>query len=263
MARWAEGIEQACIADGSGALASPAGTGLLAGTGQLGRAQERLAVGGAGGRCHTRLQRLLYNYRWDADLVRDDMKSYVVEHLAADAVLDETGFLKKGDKSVGVQPSGTAGRIENCQIGVFLAYASAGAEPCWTGNVPAPGVGRTTGSPRRHPGVPESVGFRTKPQLGPANAEAGAGQDPGWVAGDAPMQRTASCGWLEREGFPTCWPNWWKLWVLTDQGLVILTGSSQRVGLDPAAGEGPGRRRGSGLEPGTTGCARRKHAQLV
>ena len=76
------------------------------------------------------MQRLLYNYRWDADLVRDDMKSYVVEHLgAADGVLvvDETGFLKKGSKSVGVQRqySGTAGRIENCQIGVFLAYAGA------------------------------------------------------------------------------------------------------------------------------------------
>ena len=57
------------------------------------------------------------------------MKSYVVEHLAdADAVLaeDETGFLKKGDKSVGVQRQyiGTACRIENCQVGLFLAYAS-------------------------------------------------------------------------------------------------------------------------------------------
>ena len=76
------------------------------------------------------VQRLLSQYRWDADLVRDDLKSYVVEHLAdADAVLvvDETGFLKKGDKSVGVQRqySGTAGRIENCQVGVFLAYAGA------------------------------------------------------------------------------------------------------------------------------------------
>ena len=72
----------------------------------------------------------MYNYQWDADLVRDDLKSYVAEHLAdAGAVLavDETGFLKKGDKSVGVQRqcSGTAGRIENCQIGVFLSYASA------------------------------------------------------------------------------------------------------------------------------------------
>ena len=72
----------------------------------------------------------MYNYQWDADLVRDDLKSYVIEHLAdADAVLvvDDTGFLKKGDKSVGVQRqySGTAGLIENRQVGVFLAYASA------------------------------------------------------------------------------------------------------------------------------------------
>ena len=75
------------------------------------------------------VQRLLSTYVWDADLVRDDLARYVVEHLAdADGVLvvDETGFLKKGNKSVGVQRqySGTAGRIENCQIGVFLAYAS-------------------------------------------------------------------------------------------------------------------------------------------
>ena len=67
------------------------------------------------------VQRLLSTYVWDADLVRDDLRGYVVEHLAdADGVLvvDETGFLKKGDKSVGVQRqySGTAGRIENCQI---------------------------------------------------------------------------------------------------------------------------------------------------
>ena len=75
------------------------------------------------------VQRLLSTYRWDADLVRDDLRAYVVEHLGeTDGVLvvDETGFLKKGAKSVGVQRqySGTAGRIENCQIGVFLTYAS-------------------------------------------------------------------------------------------------------------------------------------------
>ena len=76
------------------------------------------------------VQRLLYNDRWDADQVRDDLRDYMMEHLG-DAggvvVVDETGFLKKGEKSAGVQRqySGTAGRIENCQIGVFLAYASA------------------------------------------------------------------------------------------------------------------------------------------
>ena len=94
------------------------------------------------------VQRLLYNYRWDADLVRDDLKSYVIEHLADAAavlVVDETGFLKKGDKSVGVQRqySGTAGWIENCQIGVFLAYSSAKGR---TLVVPAPGMGGGLGA---------------------------------------------------------------------------------------------------------------------
>ena len=77
------------------------------------------------------VQRLLYNYWWDADLVRDDLRYYVVDHLGdADGVLvvDEKGFLKKGDHSAGVQRqySGTAARIENCQVGVFLGYAGAG-----------------------------------------------------------------------------------------------------------------------------------------
>ena len=74
------------------------------------------------------VQRLLSGYIWDADLVRDDLRSYVVQHLADSEgvlVVDETGFLKKGDQSVGVQRqySGTEVRIENCQIGVFLSYA--------------------------------------------------------------------------------------------------------------------------------------------
>jgi SRSO17 transposase len=75
------------------------------------------------------VQDFLSRMRWDADAVRDDLRAYVVEHLGdpdAVLVLDESGFLKKGDKSAGVQRqySGTAGRIENCQVGVFLGYAS-------------------------------------------------------------------------------------------------------------------------------------------
>src|ERR687883_600695 len=75
------------------------------------------------------VQDFLSRMRWDADAVRDDLRAYVIEHLGepdAVLVLDETGFLKKGDKSAGVQRqySGTAGRIENCRIGVFLSYAS-------------------------------------------------------------------------------------------------------------------------------------------
>ena len=76
------------------------------------------------------MQRLVASAAWDVDGVRDDLRAYVVHALGAkDSVLivDETGFLKKGTKSAGVQRqySGTAGRIENCQIGVFLAYATA------------------------------------------------------------------------------------------------------------------------------------------
>ena len=79
----------------------------------------------AGDRTPDGVQDFLARMRWDADLVRDDLRAYVVQHLGdeqAVLVLDETGFLKKGVKSAGVhrQYSGTAGRIENCQIGVFL-----------------------------------------------------------------------------------------------------------------------------------------------
>jgi SRSO17 transposase len=75
------------------------------------------------------MQRLLATSCWDADRVRDEVRSYVLVHLADPLLVlavDETGFLKKGRASVGVQRqySGTAGRIENCQLGVFLAYAS-------------------------------------------------------------------------------------------------------------------------------------------
>jgi len=77
----------------------------------------------------TGMQRLLNTAHWDADQVRDDLQAYVLTHLAdAQAVLvvDETGFIKKGTKSAGVaaQYSGTVGKIANCQIGVFLAYAT-------------------------------------------------------------------------------------------------------------------------------------------
>ena len=116
------------------------------------------------------VQRLLTTARWDADAVRDDLRAYVVEHLGdPDGVLvvDETGFLKKGDKSAGVQRqySGTAGRIENCQVGVFLAYASATGRALLDRELylPKEWDRRRRGAPRR--ACPPSVGFATKPQL--------------------------------------------------------------------------------------------------
>jgi len=76
------------------------------------------------------VQRLLNSAEWDADEVRDDLREYVLEHLGDEEtgvlIVDETPFLKKGEKSVGVarQYTGTAGETVNCQVGVFLAYSS-------------------------------------------------------------------------------------------------------------------------------------------
>src|SRR5919206_857776 len=114
------------------------------------------------------MQDFLARMRWDADGVRDDLRAYVVEHLgAADAVLDETGFLKKGSKSCGVQRqySGTAGRIENCQIGVFLAYASARGQALIDRALYLPESWAGDLARRRAAGVPEDAVFATKPQL--------------------------------------------------------------------------------------------------
>jgi SRSO17 transposase len=84
----------------------------------------------AGEACPDGMQRLLRRACWDAHAVRDDLRDYVVEHLGDPGgvlIVDDTGFLKKGTKSAGVQRqySGTAGRTENCQIGTFVAYVSA------------------------------------------------------------------------------------------------------------------------------------------
>src|SRR3954447_14209100 len=74
------------------------------------------------------MQRLLRTADWNADAVRDRLRAYVVERLGEGGVLivDETGFIKKGSRSAGVgrQYTGTTGKIDNCQIGVFLAYAT-------------------------------------------------------------------------------------------------------------------------------------------
>jgi SRSO17 transposase len=116
------------------------------------------------------VQRLLNAARWEADHVRDDLRRYVVEYLgdpSAVLVLDETGFLKKGDKSVGVQRqySGTAGRVENCQIGVFLAYASPRGRTFLDRELYLPQEWCHDTPRRREAGVPDAVPFATKPQL--------------------------------------------------------------------------------------------------
>ena len=174
------------------------------------------------------VQRLLYNYRWDADLVRDDLKNYVIGHLAdADAVLvvDETGFLKKGNKSIGVQRqySGTAGRIENSQIGVFLAYASAKGRTLLDRELYLPQVWVEDWERRREAGVPEDAVFRTKPRLAQLMLERAveSGVPFGWVAGDEVYGNDRNLRlWLERQGVPhvLAIKRSEKLWALTDKG---------------------------------------------
>ena len=113
------------------------------------------------------VQRLLGTYRWDAEEIRDDLQSYVVEHLGdPDAVLvvDETGFLKQGTKSAGVQSqySGTAGKVENCQIGVFLAYGSLRGNAFLDRELYLPQVWAEDWERSREAGVAEEGGFHTK-----------------------------------------------------------------------------------------------------
>lgn len=138
------------------------------------------------------VQRLFNAARWDPDQVRDDLREYVVEHLGdAQAVLvvDETGFLKKGTKSVGVQRqySGTAGRIENCQIGVFLAYTSSKGRTFVDRELYLPREWVADAERRTAAGVPETIEFATKPQLARRMLERALDAEvpAAWVTGDA------------------------------------------------------------------------------
>lgn len=137
------------------------------------------------------VQHLLGRAVWDADGVRDELRADVVEHLGEPEgvlVLDETGFLKKGTKSVGVkrQYSGTAGRIENCQIGVFLAYASDQGHAFLDRELYLPQEWAEDAARRCEAGVPTEVCFQTKPQLARRMLARAldAGVPAGWVTAD-------------------------------------------------------------------------------
>src|SRR6201995_2659762 len=137
------------------------------------------------------MQRLLNRATWDADGVRDDVRSYVAGHLgSADGVLvaDETGFLKKGARSAGVarQDSGTAGRIDNCQIGVFLAYASTKGHALIDRALYLPEAWCADAARRDEVAIPEDVDFATKPVLARQMIERtlDAGVPCAWVLGD-------------------------------------------------------------------------------
>jgi len=156
------------------------------------------------------VQRLLRTARWDAEAVRDDLRAYVVEHLGDEGavlVIDETGFLKKGTKSVGVarQYSGTAGRIENCQIGVFLAYASPRGRAFLDRALYLPKDWAKDLGRREEAGIPDAVAFATKGKLAQAMlARAFAAAVPAaWVTGDEVYGNDGNLRrWLEGEQRP-------------------------------------------------------------
>ena len=151
-----------------------------------------------------------------------------MEHLGnsgAVLVVDETGFLKKGDKSAGVQRqySGTAGRIENSQVGVFLAYASDQGRTLLDRELYLPQVWTEDRERRREAGVPEDVSFRTKPQLAQLMLERAlkSGVPFGWVAGDEVYGNDRNLRlWLEREGLShvVAIKRSERLWALTGKG---------------------------------------------
>lgn len=137
------------------------------------------------------MQHLLDRAKWDCDGVRDVLRAYAVETLAAPnavLVVDETGFLKKGTQSVGVQRqySGTAGRIENCQVGVFLSYASSRGHTLLDRELYAPKSWTDDQERCREAHMPASVTFATKPELAAQMLwrTLDAGVPVAWVTGD-------------------------------------------------------------------------------
>jgi len=150
-------------------------------------------------------QHLLGRADWQPDALRDRLRSYVLDYLAdpdAVGVIDETGFLKKGRHSAGVarQYSGTAGRIENCQIGVFLAYASCHGHSLLDRELYLPQEWTDDRERCRRAGIPDQREFVTKPALARQMLERAfdAGVVLAWVSGDSVYGDTRSLrSWLE------------------------------------------------------------------
>jgi len=152
------------------------------------------------------LQQFIYRGAFSADELRDAGRSYIVEHLGDEdgiLVTDETGFLKKGDMSCGVsrQYSGTAGKVENCQVGVFLTYASDKGHCAIDRRLYMPEEWTNDSERMKKAGVPEDVDFRTKPQLALRMIKAATeeGVPYRWVTGDTVYgDNRVIREWLER-----------------------------------------------------------------
>ena len=175
------------------------------------------------------MQRLLNLYRWDSGQVRDDLRGYVADTLGEpDGVLivDDTGFIKKGVCSAGVQRqyTGTSGKIDNCQLGVFLAYASRRGRALCDRELYVPKGWLADRERCEAAGIGQEVCFATKPALALRMIQRAhaAGVAFGWVSGDEAFgQDPGLRAWLEAEGV----------------SYVLAVGSSHRL----PAGSGPAR----------------------
>lgn len=177
------------------------------------------------------LQQFLYRAKWNPDDIRDDLRAYVVEHLgdpAAVLVIDETGFVKQGEQSVGVQAQycGTVGRVTNCQVGVFVVYASAKGATFLDRALYLPESWTNDPERCRKAGVPDEVEFATKPELAQQMIERAveAGVPAAWVTGDSVYGGHSGLrNWLEAR------PLAYVLGVSPKDTLINLDWLPQRV----------------------------------
>ena len=198
------------------------------------------------------IQRLLGRARWDADEVRDQLLRYASEHLSDSRdpgvlIVDETGFLKKGDKSVGVQRqySGTAGRIENCQIGVFVALATSRGRALVDRELYLPESWCADPPRSREAGVPEDRTFETKPKLAMTMLRRAfaAGVQPAFVLADEVYGNDSKFRrFLENRGQPfvVAVQSGQRLWMRLHQQRVdeIAAGLPSKAWFRMSIGEG-------------------------
>jgi SRSO17 transposase len=177
------------------------------------------------------VQRLLQEADWDEQAVRDELRTYVMEHLADEQgvlVVDETGFLKKGKKSAGVarQYSRTAGRRENCQVGVFLLYASPKGAAFIDRALYLPQEWTEDRVRCREAGIPDEVAFATKGELAQQMLERAfaAGVAAQWIVGDTVYGYDELRIWLDEQE---------KNYVVAvpETHLVWVAGRQQPIGL--------------------------------
>jgi SRSO17 transposase len=156
------------------------------------------------------LQHLLAGAVWDHDGVRDDVRDYLVDHLGdpgAVLVVDETGDLKKGASTVGVQRqyTGTAGKVDNAQVAVYLAYATTAGHGVIDRELYLPQGWIDDPARCRAAGVPDQRAFATKPELARVMLERAlaAGVPAGWVTADEVYGNSPALrGWLEARQLP-------------------------------------------------------------